>query len=391
MFWGFTCVLSYPTFGIRTYYHFTVVDILIGYVAPILFMAGLVIIFKVLQLITKYQFKPESIFASMLIFVDYETFNGDAWKTYFKTVKGKKEIHSPGFGAWTIVKFFHYPIVELEDDREEIDAIDNGGDVANKVRQKLSGISESKFMRWLNFFNWPSLLLGLIIILNLILAIRVITNATLVKRERYVSSSCDQIANEDLDCFLHSVPHTFIDCSANSSFVGDMVCYRYYSSNEVDALNAFIRAIFLFITFEKFLQLLFSVMHALYKIRYSKVWGLAVLGIGIVMVFVSILCIVFYDHLDTGLIFISVFQFTILSIDVLLVGILLLLNKGYYYNAREDKLMKYYPPKRSNSNTIAMKNGSSESEDSNKAMEQLLDTAADIQLAIITTADTKST
>ena len=333
VFWGFTCVISYPTFNNRTYYHFIAVDLVIGYGAPLFLLIGLVMIFKVLQLISQYQFKPESIFASMLIFVDYNTFNGDAWKTYIKTVKGKKEIHSPGFGAWTIVKFFHYPIVELEDDREEIDAIDGGSDTGTKIK-------------YLNCLNWPSWLFGMIITLNLTLCIRFITDATLFKTERGHNLNCGSIADENLDCFLYSVPHTFINCSANLSFTGDMVCHRYYSPNEVDALGTFVRAIFLFITFEKFLQLLFTVMATLYKIRYSKIWALIVLGIGIVMICVSILCYVSYDYFDTGLVFISVFQFTILSIDMFIVGILLLLNKGYY-KAGEGKLEKYKAPKSS--------------------------------------------
>ena len=321
VFWGFTCIVSYPTFDIRSYYHFVVTDIVIGYASPLLLMAGLILIFRVLQLLSRYQFKPESIFASMLVFVDYGTFNGDAWKTYIvETLEGKKKVCSHGFGAWTIANAFHYPIIELDDDVIEIGNLDQGrssNDATPLSTIKIIQNAEVKIKKWYHCFNWSSWLLGLMLVLNLILSIRFITNATISETKRSHSLSCESIG-EDFDCFLQ--PHySYVDCSANSSFVGNLICHRYYAADEVDVLDALIKAIFLFIAFEKFLQLLFTVMATLYKIRLTKVWALVVIVVGIAMICISILCFAFYGSLDTGLLFLSIFQFTTLSIDVLLV------------------------------------------------------------------------
>ena len=380
VFWGFTCIISYPTFEIRSYYHFVVVDFVIGYAAPLFLMAGLIMIFKVLQLLSKYQFKPESIFASMLVFVEYGTYNGDATKTYIvKTSKKEEKICSHGFGAWTITNSFHYPIIELEDDIEEIDGLNqersNVTVTTPLSTQEMIQKAEVKIKKWYHCFNWSSWLLGLMLVLILILSIRFIANATITKTERSHTLSCESI-DEDFDCFLQ--PHySYINCSANSSFVGNMICHRYYSADEVDVLDALIKAIFLFIAFEKFLQLVFTVMATLYKIRFTKIWALVVLAVGVVMICISILCTVFYGSLDTGLLFISIFQFTILSINVFLVGLLLLFNKGYY-KVGDNQLVRYHAPK---SNTEAGTNNGTGSANNGTESEEVKESNVDQSIA----------
>ena len=378
VFWGFTCIISYPTFEIRSYYHFVVVDFVIGYAAPLFLMAGLMMIFKVLQLLSKYQFKPESIFASMLVFVEYGVYNGNPWKPYIVVTSNKEEkICSHGFGAWTIANSFHYPIIELEDDIEEIDGLDqeHNSDTMQISHHKMIQKAQVKIDKWYRRFNLSSWLLGLMLVLILILSIRFITNATITKTERSHTLSCESI-DEDFDCFLQ--PHySYINCSANSSFVGNMICHRYYSADEVDVLDALIKAIFLFIAFEKFLQLVFTVMATLYKIRFTKIWALIVLAVGVVMICISILCIVFYGSLDTGLLFISIFQFTILSINVFLVGLLLLFNKGYY-KVGDHKLGRYRAPK---SNTEAGTNNGTGSANNGTESEEVKESNVDQSIA----------
>lgn len=312
-------------------------------------MIGIIIILKVLQVITKYKFKPESIFASILVFVEYKTFHGNPWNIHTEMVDGKEQVCTEGFGAWTIAKFFHYPIIEVPDDVEEIQQISpRAAGIYKKMVAKNNNsnkISPANCVvcccKFIYETNWASLCLAVILILNIILSLRLITNAIMIKEIEGKSLSCSVIEDNMMDCFEHT-SHKYINCSAelqdNSTF--NMECFRYYSPSEIDPLGALVRAIFLFISFEKFLQLLFGVVATLYTIRYHKVWAASVLVIGIIMIAFSITSLVFYDHLKTGFIFLSVFQFFILSIDVFLAGLLLVANKGYY-KTKKGRLEMY--------------------------------------------------
>lgn len=291
-------------------------------------LGGLALLLVTFQIISKYAFQPEGIFSSIIVFVDYKRYNEDKAKKEKrwseKSIEGIEQVFTSDFGAWSIVDFFYYPIIEVPDDEEEVEM----------MYEHKEDYTRGK--RFIDKRKLPSICFGLILMLNIILSLRVITNAVVIKELGGRSFSCSKLEEEDNTdeeyyCFTHS-SRSYVNCNAlstgNDTF--NMDCFRYYSPSEIDPLGALIRAIFLFITYEKFLQLLFGVVATLYKIRYHKAWGVAVLAIGIVMTIFSILCVIFYDRLETGFIFLSVFQFTILSLDISLAGALLVINCGYY-------------------------------------------------------------
>lgn len=261
-------------------------DILIGVVSPFCLMIGLTIVLLVAQKLTDYRFRAESVVPGILSFVAFERGNE--------------------YCFWVIAKFFYFPT-------DKDDKPDPG--------QKLTWIQTK-----LNI-NLSSWFITMILFFNTVLAVMYITDAVIV--EETYGDKCSDIG-EEFDCFIHSLSRSYVNCSANESLVADLDCFRIISIRETytkDPLGSLIKAIFLFIATEKFLLLIFNLVKTLINFRHTRIWSWMVLVVGFLMVGTSFTCIVLYyaDH-DTGFAFLSILQFTILSIDVLLSGCLLLLG-----------------------------------------------------------------
>lgn len=271
-------------------------QLLIGMVTPSLLCTGLVIILYVAQIITTYEFQAESVVPGILSFVSFEM--GDQYCT------------------WIIAKFFYFPV-----DKDDI----------NDPGQKLTWLQRNLKI------NLSTCFITLILILNSILALMFITDKLFL--QVFVGSSCSEVGDE-FDCFIHET-RDYFNCTAYPDHSADIDCYRFLKlseTNRIDWLGSFVSAIFLFIATEKFLLLLFNLLKTFISFHRSKMWVVMVTIVGTVMVIVSIVCIVIYysDH-NTAFAFLSVLQFSIFSIDVILVcGLLLFGSPMQVYSKSDD-------------------------------------------------------
>jgi hypothetical protein len=290
VFWAITDMMVYPHLPkYHGFYHFILVDHAIGLLAPILLMIGFAILLLIAQRISKYNFRAESLVPGLLSFVTFE--------------RGEE------YCFWVIAKFFYFPI--------DKDNVADEGQKLTWAQRKLN----------INVSSWCILL---ILMCNVLLAIAVLTNDAIVSD--YAGDTCNDVfgvIDEDYDCFSHST-WKFIDCYMNKTSDIDVICYKFLRTDyfhSADPLGNIIKSVFLYLAAEKFLTLLFNIVKTLMLFYQTKLWSIVVTIMGIAATSISVgTFIIYFVHHNTGLMFFSIFQFSVLSVDIMLAGFLLLLG-----------------------------------------------------------------
>ena len=277
----------HPYIPIKSFYFFVFMNILIGVIGPIFLCIGITLILLAAQKITNYEFQAESVVPGILSFISFKI--------------GKE------YCFWVVANFFYFPV-----DKDDI----------NDPTQKLSWLQRNLKL------SESSSCITILLILNSILPIMFMTNQLFLQEHRTEQCSDSKLTVEaDYDCFQHST-RDYINCSNETSYIGEIECYRFIRIKDAglfDPLGSLIRAIFLFIATEKFMVILFSLVKTMFNFRRSKFWIIMIVVIGLIMTIISITCIVlYYLFHESGFLFLSVLQFTILSLATLFVGLLLL-------------------------------------------------------------------
>ena len=283
VFWIYTIAVIHPYLPIKSFYLYMFLNILIGVIAPIFLCIGITLILLAAQKITNYEFQAESVVPGILTFVSFKI--------------GQE------YCFWVIAKFYYFPV-----DKDDV----------NDPGQKLSWMQRNLKL------SESSSCITILLILNSILPIMFLANKLILQEHR--TEQCSDVT-DNYDCFEHAT-RGYINCSNDTYYIGELDCYQFIKikdANMLDPLGSLIKAIFLFIATEKFLLILFSLVKAMFNFRRSKVWIIMIVIIGLIMTTVSIMSIVlYYVRHNSGFLFLSVLQFTILSLAVLFAGLLLL-------------------------------------------------------------------
>ena len=251
----------------------------------ILLCIGGTLILLVVQRITSYEFQAESVVPGILSFVSFKT--------------------GHDYCFWIISNYFYFPLDK---------------DNSNDEGQRLTWCQ-----RHLKI-NLSSIFILAMLLFNLGLPILFITDDLFI--QGFSATSCSD-ATEKYDCFIYET-RSYINCSANETFVGDLKCYQFITFAETytrDFLGSLIRALFLFLAVEKFVSLIFTALKTQLQFFRSRLWIVCAIILGMLMICFSISCIAIYvAYRDSGFTFLSVVEFTVFSLDVLCIGLLLLLG-----------------------------------------------------------------
>ena len=297
VFWAYTIFAVYFHIPPKSFYVYFFTRVLIGVVNPVLLINGLMLILIAIQHITNHRFQANLVVSGILsAFASYQI--------------GEQ------YSFWIIANFFYFPI----------DNDDNKNDPEQRELTWIKRILKN---------HLASFCIRVILILNVILLITYITNNLFI--QKYSGTDCSKL-DESYDCFLIGT-REYIDCY-NSTYIGGIDCYRFVNVEimlKIDPLYYLIHSIFLFIATEKILVILFSLMKIFLEIWQSKVWTIVTLLLGLLMIIVSILCIIVSYTQHTGFTFLSVLQFTIISLAVLFAGILLMFGSPMEIILKENQ------------------------------------------------------
>ena len=252
----------------------------------ILLCVAVILILLFAQRITSEKFQAESVVPGILSFVSLKIENR--------------------YCFWIISKYFYFPL--------DKDDTNDDGQILTWCQRNLK-------------ISLSTCFIIAMLLCNLSLPILFITDDLFV--HGFSTTSCSDVANK-YDCFIYETK-SYINCSADRTFQGEKLqCYQFITFAEVfthDFLGSLIRALFLFIAAEKFMSLIFIVVKTQMQFFPSRLWIVCVLILGILMICFSISCIAIYSaYRESGFTFLSVIQFTIFSLDVLFIGVLLLLG-----------------------------------------------------------------
>jgi hypothetical protein len=270
--WGYT--IGEFTFIWKFYHAYTAFKLITGLINPLIFCTGFVIVLTVMQRLTNYEFQAESVLTGFLTFVSFDI--GDE-KCF-----------------WVLTDFYYFAV--------------------NKHTSK----------KWY-CTSLSTVIITIILFLNIMLPILFIIDSLFI--QRYTSENCRDI-DEAHNCFLRNTKEYF-NCSNNSSYVGDIECINFIRLEDitsVDFLGSSIRAVFLFLATEKIMNIILDVLKMLLLLYESRMWIVFELIMGGLMVIISLAAIViYYVDFESNFTFLSVLEFSIISADVVLIGLLLLL------------------------------------------------------------------
>ena len=288
-FWVFTGIAVYeylPKSSAAGFYHFIFTEILIGFIAPVLFIIGVTIILLVIQYITNYDYRAETFVPGILSIISFK--------------------RSEEYCFWVIAKYFYFRV-----DKKNV--AKKGGNKQNWCQRKLN----------INVSSWC---ISTILAINVMLSATFVIDSLLI--QSYKSDQCNDESTE-YNCFTHDT-HMYINCSENISHVADIDCYKFVSFNDLyttDPLNMIIQAVFMFLAAEKILSTLFNTVKSLMSFYCSKIWAVIATGFGFILTLIGITTlVVYYTIHQVGFAFLSVVQFTMLSFNVMLGGFLLVIG-----------------------------------------------------------------
>ena len=301
MFWG--CAIANMELSPPEIYPYFLADILLGVVAPITFVVSIYILIAVGSYVMYGDLTPQAVVPGFLSFVQYNKDN-------------KEEQY------WIIVKYFTFP-------------------VRTRGIKFWKNLESGKRRCILPLFNLSTWCLNTMMAVTFCLSITYIVGALVSNEE--VINSCSELQDKEMNCFEH-ISYQYVNCS-NESLVGKFNCFRFNTIGvQNDPISTVIKALFLYIACDKFLTVLFNFASQLFRIRSSRIWGAFITVTGSIFVIISFSSLILYRVLHTtSFDFLSLLQFFIISMDILLAGILLSIvtTRRAKKTTPEDKI----PPK----------------------------------------------
>ena len=282
VFWG--CAVANMELSPPEVYPYFLANVLLGVVAPITFVVSIYILIALGNYVMYGNLTPQAMIPAFLSFVRYN----------------KKEQY------WIIVKYFTFPVRVR-------------GIKFWKNRQ----IGKRRCI--LPLFNLSTWCLNIMMAVTFCLSITYIVGALVSNEE--VINSCSELQDKEMNCFEHE-SYQYVNCSYEL-LVGEFNCFRFNTIGvQTDPISTVIKALFLYIACDKFLTLLFHFASQLFRIRSSRIWGAFIIVTGSILVIISLSSLILYRVLHTASFdFLSLLQFFIISMDILLAGILLSIVK----------------------------------------------------------------
>ena len=261
-------------------YPYFLANILLGVVAPITFVVSIYILIALGNYVMYGDLTPQAMIPAFLSFVQYN----------------KEEQY------WIIVKYFTFPV--------RVRGIKFWKNRQNGKRRCIFPL-----------FNLSTWCLNTMMAVTFCLSITYIVGALVSNEE--VINSCSKLQDKEMNCFEHK-SYQYVNCSTEL-LVGEFNCFRFNTIGvQTDPISTVIKALFLYIACDKFLTLLFNFASQLFRIRSSRIWGAFISVTGSILVIISLSSLILYRVLHTtSFDFLSLLQFFIISMDILLAGILL--------------------------------------------------------------------
>ena len=180
--------------------------------------------------------------------------------------------------------------------------------------------------------NKSTVIIFFILAFNFLLAWTVFVNGTLVRE--FSPESCRELSNNELSkavCVSTGDTYSVVNCTApdSSSIEGPLLCFQFLRfSEQPDFFDSLTGAVVLYFISSAFITLILEMIRFLYLFHRSWIWAIfvMVLGAGViggdVMLIISALV---WKTVKFELP--KIFQYLIIGLDIILVGVLLLISK----------------------------------------------------------------
>ena len=266
------------------------VEFIIALVVPILLLLSIVPFNSVLRFVTYDRVDIRKIMPKLLPFIAFKS--------------GEKHNY------WVAVDTFYFPI---KDDYRQT-------------------VEEKHNRRWYHLCDTSksTVVIFLILGINFLLAWSVFVNGTLI--DEFTPRTCSELTNvqkERAVCIkLGNV--TVVNCSssAGAATKGPLLCFQFLRfSEQKGIIETLTSAIVLYFIAEQFIALILDVTHFFYLFYESRIWASLVILAGILVIagdagLIVAALLQFTASFDLG----QVFEFLIIGVDIILVGVLLLIS-----------------------------------------------------------------
>ena len=267
------------------------VEIIIAIIAPMLFLLSVVPINSALRFITYDRVDIRKIMPKLLPFISFKS--------------GEKHNY------WVAIDTFYFPIKD-------------------EYRQT---IEEKHNRKWYHLCDTSksTVVIFFILAVNFLLAWSVFVNGTLV--DEFGPESCSELTNVQRQravCLTLGSNLSVVNCSssAGAATKGPLLCFQFLRfSEQTNIITSLTGAIVLYFITEKFIAIVLDVIRFFYLFHESWIWAGLVILIGALVICGDAALILaallrFTTSFDLG----QIFEYLIIGVDIILVGILLLIS-----------------------------------------------------------------
>ena len=261
--------------------YFILTDLVLGILCPLLLAFSIVVLAGVIQFVTCNKLTAKGIAPIFLSCLTYK--------------RGEK------YSYWVIIDTFYFRVKK-----------------ARGSHYKSSGISLPRSpSTWCIFA---------IITLTFAMVVSFFVSQTVSGKTSYIKCQ-DAVNHGELSCFIQP-SYDPINCSEASSLQEtDIVCFQFLLTGvSSDPVQALVLALFLYMTCDKLLLVLFRLMKGLVSFKKTVWWAIIVLGAGVALIVLLIIQFAVSISLAGNLDLLDMFKYFVLSCDILLAGVLLLIG-----------------------------------------------------------------
>ena len=279
--WGLTITSVLYEVPVTNALYFILTDVVLGILCPLLVAFSIIVLAAVMQFVTSNKVKVKGIAPIFLSSLTYR--------------QGER------FGYWVIIDTFYFRVKKVRDSDH-----------------KSSGVSLPRSPSTWCIFT--------IITLTLAMVVSVFVSETVSEKTHY--STCQDAVNSgEMSCFVQP-SYSPINCSEASSLEEtNVVCFQFLLTGvSSDPVQALVISLFLYMTCDKLLLVLFRLMKGLVSFKKTVWWAIIVLGAGVALIILEIIQFSVSISLAGNFDLLNMFKYFVLSCDILLAGVLLLIG-----------------------------------------------------------------